>query len=286
MSRILKAAVGLGLAVSLTFAALAQNADHPQNAPLRVAADVGFAPFAFKKPTGETTGFSYEFAQEIARRMGRPGVEMVDANFSAIFAGLFSKRFELIVAPTNVTTERAAQMLFTEPYMPTGLGFLTKKGVAIGSLEDLRGKAVAVNSGSVADKWATENEQRYGFTLQRYNKNADAVQAVMIGRAFVNVADAPVSRYIATQTPMAEVPFTLDLGRNFALAARKDDVAFRNEVEMAIECMKRDGTLSQLHAKWFGVAPAADSSTATVFPGFGAPGFEGHDTAEHQPACR
>ncbi|MFX6759296.1 transporter substrate-binding domain-containing protein, partial [Acinetobacter baumannii] len=86
--------------------------------------------------------------------MGRPGVEMVDANFSAIFAGLFSKRFELIVAPTNVTTERAAQMLFTEPYMPTGLGFLTKKGVAIGSLEDLRGKAVAVNSGSVADKWA------------------------------------------------------------------------------------------------------------------------------------
>uniref|UniRef100_UPI0019538CC9 transporter substrate-binding domain-containing protein n=1 Tax=Serratia marcescens TaxID=615 RepID=UPI0019538CC9 len=70
MSRILKAAAGIGLAVSLTYAAMAQNADHPQNAPLRVAADVGFAPFAFKKPNGETTGFSYEFAQEIARRMG------------------------------------------------------------------------------------------------------------------------------------------------------------------------------------------------------------------------
>src|SRR5690606_36274313 len=109
------------------------------------------------------------------------------------FAGLFSKRYEMISAPTNITEERAEQMLFSEPYMPTGIGFLTKKGAEIRTLEDLKGKAITVNNGSISDKWLTEHESQYGFTIQRYNKNADAVQAVMIGRAFANAADVPVS---------------------------------------------------------------------------------------------
>lgn len=192
----------------------------------------------------------------------------------------------MIPAPTNITTERAAQMLFSEPYMPTGLGFLVKKGARIANLEELKGKAIAVNNGSISDKWLTDNEAKYGYTIQRYNKNADAVQAVMIGRAFANVADTPVTRYVSTQTPMAEVAFVLDGGRNFGLAFRKEDAAFRAKVEAALECIKTDGTLATIHEKWFGVKPAADSSSSKVYPGIGAPDFEGYDATPHKAACK
>lgn len=264
----------------------AQDADHPKNEKLKVACDLGFAPFCFKTPAGEVTGFTYDFSVELAKKLGRPGVDVTDSNFSAIFAGLFSKRFEMIPAPTNITAERAQQMLFSEPYMPTGMGFLVKKGTKIASLEDLKGKALTVNNGSISDKWLTDNEQKYGFTIQRYNKNADAVQAVMIGRAYANVADAPVSRYVATQTPAAEVAYVFDSGRDFGLAFRKEDVAFRSQVEGALECMKTDGSLAKLHEKWFGVKPAAGSSTAKVFPGTGAPGFDGFDPVERKADCK
>jgi polar amino acid transport system substrate-binding protein len=277
---------GFALAAFLSAPVLAQDADHPAGEKLKVACDLGFAPFCFKTASGEVTGFTYDFADAIAKKLGRPGVEVTDANFSAIFAGMFSKRYEMIPAPTNITTERAAQMLFSEPYMPTGLGFLVKKGGKIANLEDLKGKSLTVNNGSISDKWLTDNEAKYGFTIQRYNKNADAVQAVMIGRAFANVADAPVSRYVATQTPATEVAFVLDSGRNFGIAFRKEDTAFRAKVEEAVECLKTDGTLSKIHEKWFGVKPDADSSTSKVFPGTGAPDFEGYDATDHKAACK
>jgi len=279
-------AAGAVLAAMLAMPAMADDADHPQGEKLKVACDLGFAPFCFKTPTGETTGFTYDMSAALAKQLGRPGVDVTDSNFSAIFAGLFSKRYEMIPAPTNITAERAAQMLFSEPYMPTGLGFLVKKGAKIANLEELKGKAVTVNNGSISDKWLTDNEAKYGYTIQRYNKNADAVQAVMIGRAFANVADVPVSRYVATQTPMAEVAFVFNSGNNFGIAFRKEDAAFRAKVEMALECIKTDGTLAKIHEKWFGVKPAADSSSAKVYPGTGAPNFEGYDATEHKAACK
>ncbi len=277
---------GFAVAALLCAPALAQTTDHPAGEKLKVACDLGFAPFCFKSASGETTGFTYDFTAAIAKKLGRPGLEVLDTNYSAIFAGLFSKRYEMIPAPTNITAERAAQMLFSEPYMPTGIGFLTKKGAKIASLEDLKGKALTVNNGSISDKWATDNEAKYGYTIQRYNKNADAVQAVMIGRAFANVADVPVSRYVATQTRAAEVAYVLNTGRNFGIAFRKEDAAFRAKVEMAIECLKTDGTLSSIYEKWFGVKPDPNSSTTTVYPGIGAPGFEGYDPTEHKLECK
>ncbi len=280
------AACSLAFAGLLSGPTMAQDADHPATEKLKVACDLGFAPFCFKTAAGEITGFTYDFSEAIAKKLGRPGIEVTDSNFSAIFAGLFSKRYEMIPAPTNITAERAEQMLFSEPYMPTGIGFLVKKGGKIATLEDLKGKALTVNNGSVSDKWLTDNEAKYGFSIQRYNKNSDAVQAVMIGRAFANVADAPVSRYVATQIPTAEVPFVLDTGRNFGIAFRKEDTAFRAQVEAAIECLKTDGTLAKIHEKWFGVKPDPNSSTSKVYPGVGAPDFVGYDPTEHKAECK
>ena len=51
--------------------------------------------------------------KEVAKRIGRPGVEIVDINFSGLFAALFSKRIEFTVNPLNITAERAERMLYT-----------------------------------------------------------------------------------------------------------------------------------------------------------------------------
>ena len=247
------------------------------NQPLKLAMDVGFAPFAYRDAKGKTVGFTVDFAEEIAKRLGRPGVEIIDQPYAGIFAGLFAKRYDFIIAPTNITEERAKQMLFTEPYMATGLGFIIKTKDQMGVLEDLKGKVVSVNSGSISDTWATENAPKLGFEVQRYSKNADAVQAVAAGRAFANVADVPVSEYIAKQQPKQfKLGYSLYTGRSFGIPFRPDDVPFRNQVERVVEQLKADGTLVKIYRKWFGKAPPEGTAMTTVYEGFGAPGFPGY----------
>lgn len=276
------AAVGFICTATLTIS----PAVHAQAKTLKVAADVGLVPFFIRNASDGLEGFSYDFINEVAKRLGYSGAEVTDTPFSAIFAGLFSKRYEMIAAPTNITAERASQMLFSEPYMAGGISFLTKKGVKLEKLEDLKGKLIAVNNGSFSDKWLQENQSKYGYEVQRFNKNTDAVQAVVIGRAFANLSETPLARWVAKETPILQTAYSHTTGSNYGLVFRKDDVAFRNKVENVIECMKTDGSLAKIHQKWFNVVPDAGSSMTKVFPGNGAPGFEGYDPVEHTLNCQ
>jgi polar amino acid transport system substrate-binding protein len=49
--------------------------------------------------------------------------------------------------------------------------------------------------------------------------------------------------------------------------------------------MKIDGTMAELHEKWFGLPPADGSAAVTPVAGFGEPGYEGYQDNGHEPSC-
>ncbi len=258
----------------------------PTAQPLVVAADVGFAPHVMARPDGTVEGFNVDLAAEIARRLGRPGYRIVDQEWSGIFAGLNARRFEFIVAPTTMTEERSRAVLFMEGYLDTDFTFvIATETPHITALEALRGKTVTVNNGSAYDLWATENQDRYGFEVQRYGKNADAVQAVVTGRSFANLASHTVAGWVAMQTPLVKTSYTIQSGRTFSAAFRHEDVELRNRVEGIVECMKTDGTMAALHERWFGAPPVEGAAAVTVKAGYGEPGMAGYDPTPHPLRC-
>lgn len=272
-------AEGAGAAADAAPAASAEG-------PLLVAADVGFAPHAMVRADGTAEGFNVDLVAEIARRIGRPGYRVVDLEWSGMFPGLAAQRFEFIAAPVTVTPERGREVLFVEGYIDTDYTFLIKKDAPdITSLEDIRGKTIAVNNGSAYDVWATDNAAKYALVVQRYGKNADAVQAVVTGRAFANLSGETVAKWAAKESPLVRTTYTIKTGSRFSAAFRHADVAFAHRVEDAIECMKIDGTMATLHEKWFGDAPAPGSAAITVDPGYGEPGTVGYDPTPHTPSC-
>ena len=273
----------LSLALLLPLPALAQ-AGHPADQPMVVGSDFGLAPWMVRGPDGPR-GFGVDLANELARRLRRPGVQIEDVNFSNLFAALFAKRIEFTVNPLNITPERAERMLFTEPFFATGNGFLVRAADSMAGFEDLEGKALAVNRGTISDTWATENAARYGFDVQRYETFPDSVQAVLTRRAFAAINEIPTTVYAASRNKAVKVGFKDANGRSFGLAFRLDDAAYRDKVEAALECMKADGTLHRLYVEWYGEEPPAGSVLDTVFPGYGPPGLPHYDPAPHQPAC-
>jgi polar amino acid transport system substrate-binding protein len=279
-SSLLVAAV-LGVTASTAFA---QPEQHPPDKPIQVGTDFGIAPFVFRSASGPE-GFSVDMIKEVSRRIKRPGAEIADMNMSGLISALMSKRIEMMVNPFGITAERSERMLFTEPYLGTGNAFIIRKSDEMKGLADLSGKALAVNRGTISDTWATENAAKYGFEVQRYDNFPDSVQAVITRRGFAALNEIPTANFAATQNPQIKVGFAEYTGRNFGYALRLESVAFRNQVEEAIECMKLDGWLVKNYEKWFKQPAPDDPALKTVFPGWGPPGFKGHDPTPHTPKC-
>ena len=273
-----------GLLLGMHGPLLAEEADHPPDKPMVVGSDFGIAPWMVREASGPQ-GFGVDLVNEVAKRLKRPGVEIVDINFSGLFAALFAKRIEFTANPLNITAERAERMLYTEPFFATGNGFIIHASDAMKGFDDLKGKTLAVNRGTISDTWATANADKYGFEVQRYDTFPDSVQAVITGRAFTALNEIPTVVYAAGQNKAIKVGFKDFNGRNFGLAFRSDDQEYRDKVEETIECMKLDGTLRKLYTKWYGSLPEPGSSTDTVYFGYGPPGLKGFEPTAHIPKC-
>ena len=251
----------------------------------KVALDGTFAPHAMPKMAGGVEGFNVDLANEIGRRLGAK-MDITAAQWSGLLPGMQAGTYDFIVAPTTLTESRSKSMLFTEGYLNTDFQFVVKKGAQkIKALSELKNKVIAVNKGSAYDKWARNLTSKIGWKVQSFGTNTDAVQAVVSGRAFANVAGNTVSAWAVKKNSQIELSYLHTTGKVFSMPFRKNSSALRDKVENVIECMKLDGTLVKMSEKWFGVTPAPGSPPVTVYAGYGQPGFEGYVATPHVPNC-
>lgn len=256
-----------------------------QEPPLRTGVDGTFAPHAMPLLAGGIQGFNVDLANEIAKRFNRK-IEIDATQFSGLISSLQAGTYDFVAAPVTVTRERADNLLFTEGYLNTDFQFVVRKDAPeITRLEDFKGKMIAVNKGAAYESWARELAGKIGWTVESFGTNTDAVQAVISGRAYANVAGNTAVAWAAKNNPAIKLSYLYSTGLVWAVPVRKDNVEMRRKLDVAIECMKRDGTLAKMHEKWFGTKPAPGSAAATIYPGYGVPDMPGYDATEHPATC-
>ena len=273
------------LTAAIAAALVAASAAQAQDTTYKVALDGTFAPHAMPKLGGGIEGFNVDLANMIGERLGAE-MDIVATQFSGILPGLQAGTYDFVVAPTTITEERAANVLFSEGYLNTDFQFVVRNDAPeITDMDGFAGQVIAVNKGSVYDSWARDLAAETGWTVESYGTNTDAVQAVVSGRAFANVAGNTVSAWAAKQNPNVKLSYLFSTGKVWGMPFRKGDEELRATVENVIECMKIDGTIAELHEKWFGTAPAEGSAAVTPVAGYGEPGFEGYVDDGHEPSC-
>jgi polar amino acid transport system substrate-binding protein len=262
--------------------ALAQD----KQPPLRTGVDGTFAPHAMTKLGGGTEGFQIDVFNEVARRMKRE-ITIEPVSFSTLIPGMLSGRYDFVAAPTTVTKERAENMLFTAGYLWTAYQFGIKKGTPpIKGWEDLKGKSVAVNKGTPYETLSKEMGEKYGFTVQAYDTQPDATQAVLSGRAYATLGGNTTIVYAASKNPQFIADLELKETRaHWAAPVPKNNPKLRAELQDALDCMKKDGTMAKFFEKWFNKKPEADDLAVVITPGYGVPGMPGYDPTPHELHC-
>ena len=101
------------------------------------------------------------------------------------------------------------------------------------------------------------------------------MQAVITRRAFTALNEIPTAVYAASQNKAIKVGFKDFNGRNFGYAFRLESTAYRNTVEGAIECMKKDGTLVKMYEKWYGSQARPRLVDQHDLPGLRRAGLQG-----------
>ncbi len=77
-----------------------------------------------------------------------------------LISGIQADKFDAIVADMEITDERKESVLFTDPYFYETIGIAKQAGSNINSLSDLKDQTIGLQTGTVAETWASKNESK------------------------------------------------------------------------------------------------------------------------------
>ncbi len=238
---------GLVVALGLSMAGCSKKSGKV----LRVGSDCTYPPMEYQdEKTKEFIGVDIDLIKAIAKKMGRK-VEIVNVGWDGIIPGLLNGNYDVLMTAMTITDERAAQINFSDPYLPSGQVILVRAdNESIKVPADLKGKTVAVQMGTTGDFAVTKME---GVTVKRFNANPEAVQELRNGGADAVVADSTTLLYEAAQDNALKLvdknPFTVEY---YGIGVKKGNDELLNEVNKALAAIKASGEYDKILEKWFG----------------------------------
>jgi polar amino acid transport system substrate-binding protein len=232
-------------------------------ADLTVGANIGNVPWEFQDASGQFVGFEIDLVNEIGKRLDKM-VEIVNIPFTGLFAAVQSGRIDMAVSSITITDKRLASVSFAQPYYDSDQSLTARDGSGIKGLADLKGKVVAVDTGSTGDIWATQHQQELGIAeIRRFEGLNPAMLDLVAGRIDGYISDIPALLYYVKDKPNLKVVARIPTGEKYSIMLAKDSPLV-SQVNDVLTTLKKEGYLAALHEKWFGVKPDADTSTVQI----------------------
>lgn len=168
---------------------------------LKMATNATFPPYEYYEG-GQIVGIDAEVAAAIADKLGRKLV-IQDMEFGSIIAAVSSGKVDIGMAGMTVTEERLQNVDFTISYATGIQSVIVLEGSPITTVDDLYAEGadykIGVQQDTTGDIYATDDfgENR----VQRFNKGADAVQALLTGKIDCVIIDnEPAKAFVAAHS--------------------------------------------------------------------------------------
>jgi len=218
---------------------------------LKIGTEGTYSPFTFHdQATGDLTGYDIEVITAVAGKLGvKP--EFSETKWDAIFAGLTSKRFDVIANEVSVNPERQAKYDLTDPYSVSYPVVIVKAdNTDITSIAAVQGKSTAQTATS---NWA-DFARAAGASVEPVDGFAEAVAAVKDARVDATFNDnlAALEYFTATRDDSVKIGFEVPEEKVLQAFALRKDSGLVEPINAALKELAADGTLASIGQKWFG----------------------------------
>lgn len=247
MKKILSLILVLALSVCV-FAACGEKEDNK----LTMATNAEFPPYEFYD--GETVvGIDAEIAAAIAEKLGME-LEIVDTAFDSIIPAIVAGKYDIGMAGMTVTDERLEEVNFSESYATGVQVVIVKEDSEITTVDDLTGDknyTIGVQTGTTGDLYSTWDIEDEGLgTVSRFNKGADAVEALKIGKVDCVIIDNEPAKAFVADAEGLKILDTAYAEEQYAIAIAKDNTELLDKINTALKELTEDGTIQTIVDKY------------------------------------
>jgi glutamate/aspartate transport system substrate-binding protein len=224
---------------------------------------------------GKYVGFHTEMGERIVADLSKAAGKELKIQYTPVTSQnriplVQNGTVDLECGSTTNNATRAKDVSFAVTTYVEEVRILTKANSGINGIADLKGKTVAVTTGTTSVQTLRKNKRAEGMEFKELmgKDHADSFLLLESGRADAFVMDGSIlaanaskSRNAADYKMVGEVLSVEPI----ACMLRKDDPAFKKAVDDSIKRQIADGSLAKLYDKWF-MQPVPPTNTKVGLP--------------------
>ena len=226
-----------------------KNNKEESNDELIMVTEAGFAPYEFYE--GEKiVGVDVEIGEKIAEELGKKLV-VKDTDFDSIINEIKTGKGDFAAAGLSITEERLEEVDFSIEYATSKQVIVIKKESDIKGVDDLNGKKVAVQLGTVAD--LTLSDEEYSdIELVQHKKYLLAVEDLLAGKVDAVVMDSLPAAEIIKKNPELKIAEEELLTDKYGIAVKKGNKELLNAINKVLEELIAEGKIEEYTIKYLG----------------------------------
>lgn len=208
---------------------------------LIMVTEAGFAPYEYYD-NGEVVGVDVDIAKEIAKEMGKKLV-VKDVAFDSIINEVKTGKADFGAAGISYTDERAKQVDFSINYSTSNQVVVVKSSSDIKDVNNIDGKRIAVQLGSVADTYVTSNFKN--SEIVREKKYLAAIEDLKSGKADCVVMDElPAKEMVKNNNDIMILSGNL-ASDSYGMVVKKGNKKLLNAINKVLNKLKEDGNIDR-----------------------------------------
>ncbi len=208
---------------------------------LIMATEAGFAPYEYYSD-GKIVGVDIDIAEEIAKELNKKLI-VKDVAFDSIITEVKTGKSDIGAAGISYTEERSKQVDFSNNYTTSKQVAIIKKYSNIQNKNQIENKKIAVQLGSIADTFVTDEYPKAKIIRQK--KYLAAIQDLKDGKVDLVVMDElPAKRilYENQDLKMLNQPLTID---SYGIIVDKGNKKLLNKINKVINRLKEEGKIEE-----------------------------------------
>ncbi len=157
-----------------------------------IATDTSFKPFEYTDDSGNFVGIDVDILAAVAEDQGFT-YELQSLGWDASIAACQAGQADGMIAGASITDERKASgWIFSDGYYDANQSMAVEASSDIDGFDDLKGKEVAVKTGTMSASYAESLSGEHGFTVRYFEDSPTMYQAVVGGQVVACFDDTPI----------------------------------------------------------------------------------------------